>query len=247
MNDDGFSDLIVGSPYFATVRIGEGRAEIFFGAGDPPAATDRPVVQRAASRPPTTPGPTAPVGDLNGDGYSDVAARPRPATTASPTRASSTSTAARPYGLYYATVWAGEQSVSNFGYSVAAAGDVNGDGYGDIIIGAPTTGAAGKAYVWLGGPSGPSSGAADWSASFGTSGAQFGISVASAGDVNGDGYGDVIIGAHNDENDQTDEGRAYVFLGSAAGLATSPARDLRGGPERRAPGQFGGVGRRRQP
>ena len=51
----------------------------------------------------------------------------------------------------------------------------------------------------------------------------FGVSVATAGDVNGDGYSDVIVGAHDYDSDQTDEGRAYVYLGSASGLASSPA------------------------
>ena len=47
--------------------------------------------------------------------------------------------------------------------------------------------------------------------------------MATAGDVNGDGYADVIVGAPNYDNGQTDEGRAFVYLGSAAGLAAAPA------------------------
>jgi hypothetical protein len=44
-----------------------------------------------------------------------------------------------------------------------------------------------------------------------------------AGDVNGDGYADVIVGAPRYNDDQTDEGRAYVYYGSASGL--SPVAD----------------------
>ena len=51
----------------------------------------------------------------------------------------------------------------------------------------------------------------------------FGYSVASAGDVNGDGYGDIIVGAIYDDQDETDEGRAYLFLGSASGPGALPA------------------------
>ncbi len=51
----------------------------------------------------------------------------------------------------------------------------------------------------------------------------FGSTVASAGDINGDGYGDVLVGAPAWDNGQVDEGRAYLFLGSATGMATSAA------------------------
>src|SRR5690606_1701025 len=50
-------------------------------------------------------------------------------------------------------------------------------------------------------------------------GAAFGQSVASAGDVNGDGYADVIIGAYFYTSDNDSEGAAFVFLGSASGVA----------------------------
>src|SRR5437016_3992559 len=46
--------------------------------------------------------------------------------------------------------------------------------------------------------------------------AQFGYSVASAGDVNGDGFNDVIVGARAYDNGESNEGRAYVYLGSAS-------------------------------
>ena len=49
--------------------------------------------------------------------------------------------------------------------------------------------------------------------------ASLGVSVASAGDVNGDGFADVIVGAPLYDAGQTDEGAAFVFLGSAAGIA----------------------------
>ena len=62
-----------------------------------------------------------------------------------------------------------------------------------------------------------------WTAESNQSEDYFGWSVASAGDVNGDGYSDVIVGARAYDNGETDEGRAYVYHGSATGLSTSYA------------------------
>jgi len=121
----------------------------------------------------------------------------------------------------------GDQYNENFGISVAGTGDVNGDGFADLIIGAPQFDNGfvfdqGRAFVFLGSAAGPSSTPA-WTADGGQAGAWFGYSVASAGDVNRDGYADVIIGARLFDNGQTDEGRAFVYLGSASGLGLTPA------------------------
>ena len=60
-----------------------------------------------------------------------------------------------------------------------------------------------------------------WSAEGNQQSARFGYSVATAGDVNGDGYSDVIVGAYIYDNGQTDEGRAFVYHGSSSGLSSS--------------------------
>ena len=69
-----------------------------------------------------------------------------------------------------------------------------------------------------------------WTAEGNQAGAYFGVSVATAGDVNGDGYSDVIVGATPYDNGETDEGRAFVYLGSASGLSASRGLDRRGRP-----------------
>ncbi|MEK7283778.1 MAG: integrin alpha, partial [Acidobacteriota bacterium] len=119
----------------------------------------------------------------------------------------------------------GDQFEEFFGASVGGAGDVNGDGYDDLIVGAPRFDGGffdeGRAFVFLGSPTGPSPLPA-WAVDGGQTGARFGSAVASAGDVNGDGYADVIVGAPLHDFIQVDEGRAYVFLGSAGGLNTVP-------------------------
>ena len=89
----------------------------------------------------------------------------------------------------------GEVGVDLFGVTVSSAGDVNGDGYEDIIIGAPFNDAggvnAGRAYIYFGGTVMDS--IADVILTGEAAGDIFGISVSSAGDVNGDSYDDVIV------------------------------------------------------
>jgi len=90
------------------------------------------------------------------------------------------------------------QASSYFGYSVSTAGSVNGDGYSDIIIGAPyyDNGQTneGRAYVYYGSSSGFPA-LADWIIESNQANAFLGVSVASAGSVNGDIYSDIIVGA----------------------------------------------------
>ncbi|HUD71532.1 MAG TPA: FG-GAP-like repeat-containing protein [Dongiaceae bacterium] len=102
-----------------------------------------------------------------------------------------------------------------FGVSVASAGDFNGDGHPDFIIGAQQAGYEGKAFVYYGGPS------LDATPDFTLTGEStgyltgFGASVASAGDMNGDGFGDVIVGAPLYGSGGNQNGRAYLFFGGA--------------------------------
>jgi cysteine-rich repeat protein len=117
-------------------------------------------------------------------------------------------------------VLSGENQGDRFGYSVASAGDVNGDGHADVLVGAwGWSGARGKAYLFLGSATGLATTAA-WSVEGEAANDQLGSSVAAAGDVNGDGFGDVVVGA---PYNSTSTGKAYLFLGSASGLATTPS------------------------
>ena len=62
-----------------------------------------------------------------------------------------------------------------------------------------------------------------WTADGNQANAYFGNSAASAGDVNGDGFGDVVVGAWGYDNGSSNEGRAFLYLGSSTGMVTTPA------------------------
>src|SRR6185295_9065945 len=79
----------------------------------------------------------------------------------------------------------------------------------------------GRAYVYLGATGGLGAIAA-WTAESNQAGAEFGGCVNTAGDADGDGYSDVIVGASLYDNGQTNEGRVFVYMGSAGNTFQPP-------------------------
>ena len=127
----------------------------------------------------------------------------------------------------------GEAAGDFSGRAVAGAGDVNGDGLADVIIGAMYASAngvkAGAAYVVFGGAAAFASnielsdldGANGFKINGQKAGNETGFSVASAGDVNGDGVGDLIIGARGADPNGSKSGAAYVVFGQSSGFSSS--------------------------
>lgn len=170
-------------------------------------------------------------GDFDGDGFSDVAVG-APLVDAGGTDRGAVF-------VYYGTgdgigrvtrlVDPAREDGSNFGVSVAVAGDVDGDGFADLLVGAAgSDGSRGFAYVYPGSVSGISAdrylrlsddrGAGDdW----------FGAAVAGAGDVDGDGFADLLIGASGASRGGTNWGVAYVFHGGPEGPDRARPRILR--------------------
>lgn len=224
VNADGYSDIIVGD---WRDSIGgqafEGTAFIYHGSATGintvPATILQPnIAQAYLGRSVST------AGDVNGDGYADVVIGCIQYTNGQTFEGaaflhlgSATGVNSSPFLRYE-----GNAINAGMGEGVSGAGDVNGDGYSDFIVGVPNRA---QAYIYHGGTYSVNS-VPSFTRSSGSSGAHLGTSVANAGDVNGDGYSDAIMGAPDASSGQANEGLAFVHHGSATGLAPLPSSTL---------------------
>jgi hypothetical protein len=238
VNSDGYDDVIVGAPYYDAGEDNEGAAFLFLGSASGVAdgnSTSAATMFQSDQAHAYLGRSVAGAGDVNGDGYDDVImgadyfdAGEYHGGAAFVFLGSASGIPGGNPGTAALRIASGQAGAA-LGRSVAGAGDVNGDGYDDIIVGAPgfdtyyrrDSQCEGAAFVLLGSASGVAPGASrgavtpilstQWST-------QLGESVAGAGDVNGDGYDDVIVGAPSYDAGEDDEGAAFVFLGSKSGI-----------------------------
>jgi hypothetical protein len=195
-NGDGYGDIIVGAP-------GSNRAFVYLGSAMGVGATPITLVPTAGAS--NFGISVAGVGDVNGDGFSDVMVGTDGSNVAYLWYGAMSGLAGAPIPI------GAPSGASGFGRSVAGAGDTNGDGLPDILVGAYSSNTA---YVFRGATAGVT---ATPATTLAVSGAlQFGFTVRAGGDLNADGYCDVLVGAPLSD-------RVYAFMGSSTGTAITPA------------------------
>ena len=237
VNGDGLGDFLMGGKSSDAGGVNTGQVYLVLGA---PGgwALDTPASSASASfwgeQPEDFTYRTSGAGDVNGDGFDDFV-------ISTPNNDEAATNAGQVYLVLGkesgwsmdtplseadASYW-GEAAEDWAGYAASGAGDVNGDGYHDLIVGALTNGeaapGAGQAYLVFGREAGwemdVSLSHADASFLGESAADNAGTTVAGAGDVNGDGYDDVLVGAPYSNDAGLHAGEVYLVLGRAQGWA----------------------------
>jgi len=250
VNNDGYSDVIAGAPRYEGEQKYEGAAFIYHGGPSGLVTTSTLAIHPTDQADARFGAAVASAGDVNGDGYADVIITANGYDAEQINEGAAFVYHGGPTGLAADPAWTGhptDQAYANFGRSASTAGDVNGDGYSDVVIGAPwydthqshNSQNEGVAFVYYGSSTGltatstrgGTTGSADWTVTGDCNGAELGVSVSTAGDVNNDGYSDLIVGAYKYTGSLWREGAAFVYHGGPTGLAASHAWSAVGGQE----------------
>ena len=220
MNGDGFSDVVIsGRPFFLGIQ----RTLLFYGTSSGTDETSDVSLVDPMQTADTFGETLSYAGDINTDGFADLVAHNVDANGAHVSLyigGRALPVMVTPGGRIF-------QQSAYFGTALDALGDANGDGFDDLLVGdsakstAPYVG-NGAGYAYLGG-AGAFDTSSDATLSGDAEGARLGAALAGAGDVNGDGLADFVVGAPGGA------GHAYLHLGSRTSpLDTSPDATISG-------------------
>jgi hypothetical protein len=227
-NGDGFDDLLVSQETRVDIPKAFARVRIYGGA--PAGKPIVPIWERTSYG--FEPGfgrAMTDMGDVNGDGFDDIAIEELNAPGLKEQEGAMLLFFGGRHGLSQEPAWVakGDQLGALMVTAIHRLGDVNQDGYDDVLAGVYGWDGVqkldcGQVRLYLGGPNGPGDRPA-WTQEGTGSNSHFGIEVGGAGDVNGDGYPDAIVGEDMYSDAKYPErGRAAVFLGSKNGFNSKP-------------------------
>ncbi|MEL7146202.1 MAG: integrin alpha, partial [Bacteroidota bacterium] len=225
VNGDGYSDVLVGANQYSNGESTEGAAYVYHGSIIGLSSTANVILESNQSQAQMGYSVSS-AGDVNGDSYSDVIVGVINYDNGESNEGATFVYHGSATGLNSTvnTILESNQVSAQMGFSVSSAGDINGDGYSDVIVGAPSYDDGetneGAAFIYHGSSIGLSATANSVLESNQVN-AQMGYSVSSTGDVNGDGYSDIVVGAPFYDNGESNEGAAFVYHGSAMGLSIS--------------------------
>ena len=214
LDDDGFSDILVGTSEEGSAASGFGRVHVFSGAVDSMLySLQSPNPEGVGEVFPSFGGSVAGVADMDGDGYGDILVGARAEGTSDAGRAYLFSGAERQLLETYSSP--NPEVNGHFGSRVDSVPDGDGDGISEIVVAAPNEDAgavdAGRVYLFDGANG---SLRRTLESPHPTVSGTFGSDVAGVSDMSGDGRGDVLVGAGGDLT----SGRAYLFDGDTGAV-----------------------------